>query len=115
MKKEKTYEIAYIISKYVYNNIQYLSGTFSRMPIYKSILENYSCEEIRKAFEFLDSYGILRSSVRESDGFIIIYGYHKYKMKMFIDLFWGECEYSTKKDCKKILSYSEYELIGGVM
>ena len=115
MKKEKTYEIAYIISKYVYENIQYLSGTFSRMPIYKSILENYSCEEIRQAFEFLDTYGILRSSVRESNGFIVVYGYHKYKMQMFIDLFWGECDYTTKKNCKKILSLSEYELVGGVM
>lgn len=114
MENTDIYKIAYIISSYLENNPRYLSGTFSRIPIYNNLLDNYEVEDIRKSFEFLDRYGILRSSVRESDGFIIIYNAHKYKLKMFIDVFWGECGYNTKQECKNILHSKNNTILGGV-
>lgn len=114
MENKTAYKIAYIISNYLDKNPRYLSGTFSRIPIYLSIVENYSVEDIREAFNFLDKYGILRSSVRESKGFVVIYSVHKYKLKMFLDVFWGECDYATKVECKNILRGNTIELLGGV-
>lgn len=105
MRSKDSYESAYIICKFLTENIQYLSGTFRRTPIFKRMTLNYSESDLKGAFEFLNELGILKSSINESKGLLVIYGRNSMRMEMFMEMYWKESSYESKKKCRKILEH----------
>lgn len=108
MRNPEVYEASFILCKYISENVRYSAGTFSRLPIYNNMLKEYEIRDLRSAFEFLSDLGILKSSVYESNGFIIMYGFDSARLNLYTELFWQEASYNSKRKCKSILVEKEF-------
>lgn len=103
MKNENIYVLSYILVKYFNENRYELGGTFDRLPICPLLLEHYSQQDIKQAFEFLKDSDMVQSSIYEPTQQLLIFSINIPQCEFFNQFMWKEFDYQNKLICRNIL------------